>query len=421
MIKRLLLFLIIVSLSSAKIQKFSFGDLKGYYMHNNRLPQIDIRYVIDLGAIDDPEGLTGLNYLMINSLRHGTKKFSKDELNYYLDEKGINLGINLGYDYAVISIKCLKKSFVSAINLLDELINYPQFPEKYFKQLKKEIIAGIKLNSTNPDWVAQNMFHKQLFYNTPYKNSIQGNEESLKQIQSNDINVYFKKVFKQCSHYLVIVGDISMPEIKKQLPLLFDVKVKRHARFINPKVYEMEAKQNFKQMNIEQSHVYWGFPAIYRQHPNYYDFYLLASWLGGGTLNSKLMDVVREKKGLAYGIYGHLEAYRYAGRFWIAIQTKDSDAAELLVKKIFSELGDFSKEDKEQIKATKQYLIDSFALRIETNSQLADQLAYMAYYDLPFNYFQIFTKKIQNSSLSDLKKIAKKYLKVEPTRFKLSK
>ena len=124
---------------------------------------------------------------------------------------------------------------------------------------------------------------------------------------------------------------------------------------------------------------------------------------GGSGFSARLMQELRVKRGLTYGVYSYIHPMKNTGPFVIGIETKSEQAQES-VKLIHKMLREFYKKgptDKE-LKHAKQSIINGFPLMIDSNSDILNYLSLINYYNLPQDYLNTFTSRISNITKKDI-------------------
>jgi zinc protease len=153
-----------------------------------------------------------------------------------------------------------------------------------------------------------------------------------------------------------------------------------------------------------QAHVLIGQPGYKRSDPDYFPLVVGNYILGGGGFVSRLTEEVRQKRGLSYSVYSYFAPGMHAGAFTLGLQTKPEQAAQAVqvsrdVLRRFVAEGPTPAE----LKAAKDFLVGGFALRIDSNRKLLDNLANIAWYDLPLDYLDTWTKQVEKVTAADIK------------------
>ncbi len=141
--------------------------------------------------------------------------------------------------------------------------------------------------------------------------------------------------------------------------------------------------------NITQANIDLGHIGISRENPDYYAVMIMNYILGGGGFSSRLMDNIRDKKGLAYDVHSGFSRSEGAGHFKVSIQTKNESANEVIdetlkeIRRIQNEL-----VSEKELADAKAYLTGSFPLRMDTSAKIAGMLTSIEIYNLGLDYPQ---------------------------------
>jgi zinc protease len=153
-----------------------------------------------------------------------------------------------------------------------------------------------------------------------------------------------------------------------------------------------------------QAQVIIGQPGYRREDPDYFPLLVGNYILGGGGFASRLTEEVRQKRGLTYGVYSAFSPGMNAGAFQIGLQTRPDQAKQAVqvsrdVLRRFVADGPTPAE----LKAAKDFLVGGFALLIDSNRKLLGNLANIAWYDLPLDYLDTWTKQVEKVTAAEIK------------------
>jgi zinc protease len=164
-----------------------------------------------------------------------------------------------------------------------------------------------------------------------------------------------------------------------------------------------------------QAHILIGAPALARGDPDFFPLTVGNYVLGGGGFVSRLMREVREQRGLAYSAYSYFSPLAQPGPFQAGLQTQKEQADEAL-KVTRSTIAAFLREGPtpQELKAAKDNLIGGFALRIDNNRKILDNVAAIGFYNLPLDYLDTWTAKVAKVSAADIKSAFNR--KISPDR-----
>ena len=212
-----------------------------------------------------------------------------------------------------------------------------------------------------------------------------------------------------------MVGDVSHQEITERLAKVFQSWDRGGAAEEPvPSASPGPANSIRIQKNLTQANIIIGHEGVPRSHPDYYAIQVMDYILGGGGFSSRLMDSVRNERGLAYSVYSMFDAGKYVGTFQVTMQTKNESADEA-IRIAVEEIRRIREQrvGEEELQAAKDYLIGSFPLRFDTNRRLAGFFAQVEFFELGLDYPDRYPEMIRKVSREDVLSVAKRYLQPE--------
>ena len=170
--------------------------------------------------------------------------------------------------------------------------------------------------------------------------------------------------------------------------------------------------------DVPQSVAIFGHEGIERDDPDFFTAYVLNEILGGGGFEARLMEEVREKRGLTYGVYSYLvpkdHAALYLGRVSSA-NDRIADAIEV-IRAEWARMAE-NGVSAEELESAKTYLTGAYPLRFDGNGQIANILVGMQMDDLPTDYVNTRNDAINAITLDDIKRVAARILRPEALHF----
>jgi zinc protease len=370
------------------------------------LPFATFQLLIDSGSRRDPAGKEGLAYLTARGLLLGTSKHTISSLNKELDFMGTVLDASSGRDFATLHLQVLKKNLYRGFDLFMEVLTQPTFPEKEVKKEVREVLGNIKSDEDDPGIVAEKAFRKSLFLTSPYAHPAEGTKESLPGITSEELVQFYRMYYHPNNSILAIVGDITLEEIKSNI-------IPRLQKWPMGKIPEKPFKTLFAagpktikiDREITQANIILGSRGVSRGNPDYYTLSVMNYILGGGGFASRLMEEIRNKRGLAYSV----ESF-----FKIVLQTKNSSAREA-ISLALTQMKQIQKApvSAKELEGAKKYLIGSFPRRLDTQGKLSSFLVQVEYYGLGLDYPEKYPSLIRSVTREDVLRAAKNYLHPE--------
>ena len=376
------------------------------------LPFVTFQFLINSGSWKDPQGEEGLSYLTARGLLLGTTKRKVTVIHEELDFMGASLSSSSSRDYATLSLQILKKDLDKGWDLFMEVLTQPTFPEEEIKREVEKTLAAIQSAEDQPDEVAGKEFQKTLFLNSPYGHPVEGTKESIPRITQEAIVRFYRSYYHPNNAILTIVGDISADEVKtKLLPSLAKWPMAEIPKIPFKPSFAKEQKTVKIDRGITQANIIIGHAGVSRDNPDYYALTVMNYILGGGGFSSRLVEEIRNKRGLAYSVASFFDTGKYPGSFQIALQTKNSSAREAIALSLQG-MERIRKEliSEKELEGAKKYLIGSFPMRLNTQGKLTNFLTQVEYYGLGLDYPEKYPSLIRSITREEILRVAKKYL-----------
>jgi zinc protease len=376
------------------------------------LPMVSIELLIDAGSRHDGAKREGLANLTAKLLRDGTKQRTALQISEMLDFLGAGLETGCGEDVASISVTILKKDLSTGLELLANILTSSTFPQGEIDRRKQEIIASIRAREEDPGAVAQRTFAAALFPASPYGRLVEGSEASVKALQQASLKEFFARYYRPNRSIMAVVGDVSEQEIIRALDQAFRGWSKGEPSGQPLAPTKIGAPQVLRiNRDLTQANIILGHVGVARGNSDYYAIQVMNYILGGGGFSSRLMDSVRNERGLAYSVYSYFSAQKSHGSFQLAMQTKNETAQEA-IRIANDEIRRIREEpvSEQELNDAKDYLIGSFPLRYDTNRKVASFLAQVEYFQLGLDYPERYSDLIRKVSRADVQRVAKQYL-----------
>ncbi|MGH9967512.1 MAG: M16 family metallopeptidase [Pyrinomonadaceae bacterium] len=257
-------------------------------------------------------------------LMRGTTKHTRQQIQDELDRLKARLNVFGGATQAGLNIETTRENLPAVLRLAAEVLREPEFPASEFEQLKRENLAAIEEQKSEPTQIAFTAFGRLLspypkgdvrYIITPEENIAELNAATLEQAKQ-----FYQDFYGASNAQLTVVGDFDEKEIAKLATDLFGnwKSPKPFSRV--PSVYKDVApvNQSFPAPDKANAFFIAGFNLKIRDDNPDYPALLLGNYmLGGGFLNSRLASRIRQKEGLSYGVGSgiNISALDEYGRF----------------------------------------------------------------------------------------------------------
>lgn len=377
------------------------------------VPMVVVDILIGAGSIHETAENAGMANLTAELLASGTQNRTAVDIAEESDFIGSSLSTTADYDFTEIELIVLKKYLEKGLNILGDIIINPTFPQDEVESTVREIQGELKKNEEDPGWLAEREFLKALYNDHPYGRMAEGNEESLLRIDRSDLINFHSNYYLPNRTIISIAGDIALEEARSLIEKNFgNWKKKEIAENSIPPPPALEKTKFLKlDREVTQANIILGHLGISRDNPDYYPLQVMNYILGGGGFSSRLVNDIRDKRGLAYSVGSTYVSRRYPGSFQVSLQTKNPSAMNA-VKLVLENMRTIKESEvsDEELDDAKAYLTGSLPLSIETDKEVAENMALLEFYGLGLDYFDKYQENIQHVSKQDVLRVAKKYL-----------
>lgn len=384
------------------------------FVESRSIPMFDVAVDFDAGGRRAPAGKAGLAGLTNGMLAAGSTGLDENQVAEGFADLGAQRGARADQDRAAVTLRTLSSRGErdAAIDLLARLLQTPVFPEAVLAREKARAIAGLKEAETRPEAIADRAFQSALYGRHPY--GALPTPDSVATVTRADIEAFYRAHYGAARAVVSMIGDVSRAEAEAIAERLTANLPAGLAAEALPPVGAPEAGIRRIAHPASQAHILLGMPALARGDPDFFALTVGNYVLGGGGFVSRLMNEVREKRGLAYSVYSYFMPMKDAGPFQVGLQTRreQADQALELVRGTvagFLERGPTAAE----LKAAKDNLVGGFALRIDNNRKILDNLAVIGFYGLPLDYLDRWTANVEKVTLAEIRAAFARHVKPE--------
>ncbi len=336
------------------------------------LPIVTVNVLVKAGAVHDPDALAGLAYMTAGML----------------DE---DLGLTI----------------------LSDILMNPIFAEKDVARVRGELMGQLQGEKDEPGVIAIKAFDEIVFQGNPYRRAANGTEKTVPKITRNDLVQFHHTYYRPNRTIVAIVGDIREHEALDVVRKHFGKWTKKDGvpSTFSPAVPLQQPKLKLIDKDLTQANVILGHLGIDRKNPDFYAVSVMNYILGGGGFSSRLVNRIRDQKGLAYDVDSGFQANVMPGPFTVQLQTRNA-AANQAIASVVEEMKRIRTEPvcDQELADAKAYLIGSFPLRLDTTGKLAALLTLVELHGLGLSYFEDYPKAIRAVTKEDVLRVAEKYL-----------
>ncbi len=377
-----------------------------YFVESRELPILDVSVDFSAGSSTDTPDKSGRAGLTLYLSTLGAGGLTEDQIAKSIADVGAQLGAHFDQDRAGVTLRTLssERERRQALDIFGRVIQHPAFDANVLEREKARVVAGLREADTKPGSIADRTLMKMLYGSHPYGLRGSGEIESVSALQSKDLADLHRLRYSAVDAVVSIMGDVSRAEAAAIAESLTKELAQAQPVYDLPKVTTPVADTRRIAHPATQSHILLAYPGLRRDDPDYFPMLVGNHILGGGGFTSRLMEEIRQKRGLAYSVHSHFSPLREQGPFEIGLQTQkeQSEEALALTRKVLADFVAGGPTEKELDEA-RQNIIGSFPLRIDSNKKIIGYLALIGFYKLPLTYLDDYVKAVARVTAAQIK------------------
>ncbi len=395
----LLVFIFPTVVSAApKIEHWVTGTgARVYFIETHALPIVDINMVFNAASAREPADKQGLASLTSDMMLEGSADLDSKAVAEGFEDRGAAVGTSSLRDMATVSLRSLSDGeyLDPVIKLLAKVVSEPTFPEKNLEREKARSLQSLDFSLQQPGTVGKRKLYESLYSGHPYANHPSGTHESIPSIQRKDLVDFYKQFYVSSNLVIALVGDLSLTQAKQLARQLTESLPKGKPAAVLPDVAAIKAAEYRIEFPSTQTHIMTAYLGVKRDDPRYLALKVGNYSLGGGGFQSRLMDEIRDKRGLSYGAYSYFLPMQQTGTFTAALSTKNEKLEEALAvsKEVIDKFLKTGPTEKE-LELAKKNITGGFPLTIDSNKKLVGTLASIGFYSLPVDYLDTYIDRI---------------------------
>ncbi|WP_037968635.1 M16 family metallopeptidase [Sulfitobacter guttiformis] len=394
------------------------GGIEAWLVEEHSLPFIALEIAFTGGTALDVEGKRGAINLMTALLEEGSGGLDARGFARAKEELASSFSFSSDSEQVSISARFLTENFDASVALLRDAIKNPRFEDADVERVRAQVVAGLSYAEKDPGDIAAKAFASMAYGNHPYGTEDSGTVESVAALSRDDLVEAHRNVLVRDNLLVGAVGDIT-PE---QLGTLMDTllgDLPQSGPMFPPEVEPLiKGGVTVIEFDTPQSVALFGQRGISLDNEDYFAAVLLNHIIGGGSFESRLMQEVREKRGLTYGVSSYLYSRDLANAIMGSVSSSNDRIAEAIdvIKDQWQQASE-SGVTEQELNDAKTYMTGAYPLRFDGNSTIAGILVGMQLIGLDPEYVKTRNEKIERVTLEDVQRVAGKLLDPDNLHF----
>jgi zinc protease len=358
----------------------------------------------------------GTASLTAQMLNKGTATLTEEEFSRKMDILGSSIFYGAGQSSASINVISLPENLDATLALLKDQLFNPRFNESDFKKAKKEVLDNIEASKNSMEYLASRAYAGLHFAGTIYENSVSGDYKSVSKISLDDVKSFYTNYYSPNVATVAVSSNLSETEVVKKIAFLKEWK---NENVVVPPLPEVKVPGKttiylVDKPYVSQSLIMAGHPSYKRDFDGDNYKATVMNFALGGTFNSRVMLNLREEKGYTYSANTYFSADEHSGEFMFGSLIK-KEATDSAIDELMKEIKGYVERGitKEELEFTKKSMTLSEAGSYETSFSKLNFLNQISNYDLDPGFKKKQAEILDNLTIEDVNKIAKRDLHPE--------
>ncbi len=317
----------------------------------------------------------GISHFIEHLLFKGTETRTAQDIALTIDSVGGQMDAFTTKEFTCFYFKVLDEHAEIAIDLLSDIVRHPKFIAEEIEKERKVIYEEIKMVDDTPDELLYDIFSESYYRGHPLGRPIQGTIDSVSKMSQAQLIRFFRDSYRPGNLLITAAGNLDDERLSDAIRKAFEPLSGGGI----PAVPSGSASRNRlvirEKKELGQLHLCLGVPGLPLPDKRRYAAYLLNVVLGG-TMSSRLFQLIREERGLAYSVYSTINSYLDTGNLLVGAATSPESGREV-VDLILQELKRMKDEpvDEQELHIAKEHLKGSLMLSLESSSSRMSNLA----------------------------------------------
>jgi len=390
------------------------GGVSFWLVEEPSIPIVAVEMSFKGGAVMDPEDRPGLAQMVASLMDEGAGERDTVAFSNAADALAARFSFSAGREAMEVSARMLAENAPASAALLSEALSAPRFDADPMARVRGQMLSRIAETETDPQERATLAWYARAFPGHPYGRPVIGTAESVAAITREELVAAHQRLYTKSNATVAIVGAVSAEEAAALVDTMLGALPEGEPV---PEVTDAQAPPpgiEVIELDVPQSVAIFGHEGLPREDEQFFAAFVMNHILGGGGFSARLMTEVREKRGLAYGVYSYFRQLEGAKLHLGSVQTANARMAESLevIRAEWARMRDGGVSEDELADA-KKYLTGAFPLRFDSNAKIAGYLVFMQTEGLGADYLDTRNARIEAVTREEIAAVAERLLDPE--------
>jgi len=341
-----------------------------------RMPEarsVTTGFWVAVGGRDEAPELSGASHFLEHLVFKGTERRGAREIAESVDARGGEMNAFTSREHTAFYTRLPADDLEFGLDLLTEVLSSPALRPQEVDAEREVILEELALTEDTPDEKVHALLAEAVFPDHPLGREVLGDTETVAALSRDDIERFFTAHYRPSNFVIAAAGRLEHEEVIAGVERFLDhvdagVRPRREAPSTPPRDIVVQYRQT------EQAHLALGWRALDQADPDRFAL-AVANQVFGGGMASRLFQVIREERGLAYSVYSASSLYTDSGLLMVYAGTAPDRAGEVLAL-VDHEVEDLVNDGitEQELAVATGYLVGSYLLNLEDSGSRMGRL-----------------------------------------------
>lgn len=394
--------------------------IKAWLVEDHSIPFVAIEIAFRGGASVDAPGKRGAIHLMTALLEEGAGDRDAVEFAEAMETLAASAAFDVSDDAVMVGFRTLTENRDEAADLLADALARPRFDMDAVERVRAQALSVIRSQENDPGSIAATEMARRMWGDHPYGSPLTGSTESVSALTREDLVAAHARVIARDQVIVSAAGDIDAAALGLLVDrILGGLPAQATAPLPTRPELQLTGATTVIDWDSPQTVVRFAQQGLPIDDPDYFAAVVLNHILGGGGFSSRLMDEIREKRGLTYGVGTSLSNQVLADSWGGGMATANDRTAEAvaLLRETWARLRDGVSE--QELTDAKTYLTGEYPLRFDGNRRISGILAGMQLMGMTPDYINTRNDRVEAVTAADVRRVAQRMLDPDALEFVL--
>lgn len=372
-------------------------------------PTVTMLTLVGVGSNMETTKQNGISHFLEHVCFKGTEKRPTAKgINEEIESMGAISNAFTAEEYTGFYAKGHPRHVRTLVDIVGDIVLNATIPSTEVEKEKGVIVEEINMYEDMPQSKVFDLLTAIAYGDTPAGRGIIGTKESVRALSAKDIVSYKKKYYCAENMVVVVAGAFDESEVLSTIKQTF-----KHVPSGTTSVYKpvrlttKTPQSSIQHRAIDQAHTAILFPSVDRKHADRAAISLLARILGG-TMSSRLFQLLREELGVSYYVRASQISYKTYGEFSISAGIDTTRVGEVFtaIASVLKDIKDNGVTEEELTRA-KDYTLGVFGMSLETTDAMANFYGMQLLLDDTLSKPEDIMKRYLAVTVDDIKRVAR--------------